>query len=98
MLKPKGGRGQKAPYTTAQMRVPVPIKAQVQDMIDRYRDEVLKEEESSLEAEIDPVYEACLKLVDSFIEEKEQGSKLHQRNNINLVRFRDWLEQKTRLK
>ncbi len=40
-VKPKGGRGLKAPYETIQMRVPVPLKAEFQERIDNYRDAVL---------------------------------------------------------
>lgn len=32
------------------------------------------------------------KLVDRFIDEIEQADKLHTRNNVNLVRFRNWLQ------
>ncbi len=37
MTKPKGGRGKKAPYKTKLMRVPVPMKAQVKQLVDRYQ-------------------------------------------------------------
>jgi predicted RNase H-like nuclease (RuvC/YqgF family) len=37
----KGGRGKKAPYETTQMRVPVPIKDQVNSLIAKFRGEVL---------------------------------------------------------
>lgn len=40
-IKPKGGRGKKAPYTTIQMRVPTPLKDEVNLLIERYRAEVL---------------------------------------------------------
>jgi hypothetical protein len=36
MSKPAGGRGKKAPYETTHIRVPEPIKAEVQRMIDRF--------------------------------------------------------------
>lgn len=36
--KPKGGRGNGAPYKTKLMRVPVDLDAQVQILIDRYRE------------------------------------------------------------
>lgn len=45
MTKPKGGRGKKAPYETQQMRVPVPIKEQVNNLITQFRDETLTESE-----------------------------------------------------
>lgn len=37
MDKPKGGRGKKAPYETTHLRVPVPIKDRVEELIDVYR-------------------------------------------------------------
>ena len=37
MTLPKGGRGKKAPYSTKLMRVPVPMKAQVLQLVDRYQ-------------------------------------------------------------
>ncbi|MGK7914589.1 MAG: hypothetical protein AB4038_03460, partial [Prochloraceae cyanobacterium] len=37
MTKPKGGRGKKAPYQTKLMRVPVPMKTQVLQLVDRYQ-------------------------------------------------------------
>jgi hypothetical protein len=36
-IKPKGGRGKKAPYTTIQMRVPLEIKDDVNTLIESYR-------------------------------------------------------------
>ena len=41
MTIPKGGRGKKAPYETTQMRVPIPIKDQVNSLIAKFRGEVL---------------------------------------------------------
>lgn len=38
MVKPVGGRGNKAPYESTHVRVPVPIKAKVQALIDEFRD------------------------------------------------------------
>ncbi len=38
MVKPKGGRGYKAPYVTKQVRIPKPIEAQVDQLIERYQD------------------------------------------------------------
>lgn len=43
MTKPKGGRGRKAPYETQQMRVPLPIKDQVNHLIEEFRSNVLDE-------------------------------------------------------
>lgn len=40
-MKPKGGRGHEAPYETTHVRVPVPIKAKVDRLIDDYRKTIL---------------------------------------------------------
>lgn len=37
MSKPLGGRGKVAPYQTTHIRVPIPIKAEIEQMIERYR-------------------------------------------------------------
>jgi len=38
MSKPVGGRGIKAPYETTHVRVPVPIKADIQRLIDQFKE------------------------------------------------------------
>jgi vacuolar-type H+-ATPase subunit I/STV1 len=38
MVKPVGGRGLRAPYETTHVRVPIPIKASVQALIDEFRE------------------------------------------------------------
>jgi len=38
MPKPKGGRGKAAPYTTRQVRVPEPLIAQVDTLIEQYQE------------------------------------------------------------
>ena len=38
MTKPKGGRGNKAPYETKLMRVPEPLATQVESLCQRYQD------------------------------------------------------------
>ena len=37
MNKPLGGRGKKAPYETTHLRIPVPIKTDIEKLIDNYR-------------------------------------------------------------
>ncbi len=44
MPKPKGGRGKIAPYRTTHLRVPEPIKDQIQSIIDDYRESLLNQE------------------------------------------------------
>jgi hypothetical protein len=36
MVRPRGGRGNLAPYETKLIRVPIPIEEQVQELISRY--------------------------------------------------------------
>ncbi|KAM3104927.1 hypothetical protein [Phormidesmis sp. 146-33] len=38
MAKPVGGRGNKAPYESTHVRVPIPIKSEVQALIDEFRE------------------------------------------------------------
>lgn len=52
MSKPVGGRGIKAPYKTTHVRVPEPIKAEIERIIDRYK-EGGKTESSNLLTGID---------------------------------------------
>lgn len=37
MNKPLGGRGKKAPYETTHLRIPVPIKNDIEKLIENYR-------------------------------------------------------------
>jgi hypothetical protein len=37
MTKPIGGRGKKAPYETTHLRIPVPIKPEIEKLIEAYR-------------------------------------------------------------
>lgn len=99
MVRPIGGRGKRAPYETVMVRVPEPIKPDVERLIARYRAEILLEdnsgESSSLDEEKLAEFRLATKLVNRFIKEIGQEESLHQRNNRNLVRFREWLESKT---
>jgi hypothetical protein len=42
MILPKGGRGHKAPYQTTHARIPVDLKAQVDSMVEQYRELVFQ--------------------------------------------------------
>jgi selenocysteine lyase/cysteine desulfurase len=44
MAKPKGGRGLTAPYQTTHLRVPVPIKEELEKIINQYRQSVLEDQ------------------------------------------------------
>jgi hypothetical protein len=128
MVKPLGGRGKRAPYETTQMRVPIPIKTQLESVIADYRERVLlgtedqddeEEEDQTEPTDLETIrdqariiqelrtevqylnlkfsnpIQPALELVDRFIEVIDQTDKLHTRNNVNLVKLRNWLKDLT---
>jgi len=46
---PVGGRGNKAPYGTTHMRVPVPIKEILEQLVEKYKQAVVEGQEVNLE-------------------------------------------------
>ena len=48
MSKHLGGRGNKAPYETTHVRVPVPIKVEIERLIDEFREGRTQQQENSL--------------------------------------------------
>ncbi|NJN32782.1 MAG: hypothetical protein HC824_22000 [Synechococcales cyanobacterium RM1_1_8] len=98
MVQPKGGRGKTVPYEQKHVRVPIPVLDSVKSIVDRYRASVLAgdEFEESNKPSCEDI-DLCIKLVNKFCEEesisKESFSK-PTRNNQNLKRFVEWLEQK----
>ena len=48
MPKPSGGRGKKAAYVTTHMRVPEPMKAEIQSILDRFHGIELEASEKPL--------------------------------------------------
>ncbi len=70
MVKPLGGRGLKAPYETTHVRVPIPIKASVQALIDDFR-------ERQIQSPIKP-----LTSLDETEEEEEEESELSDSETI----------------
>ena len=40
MVKPVGGRGHKAPYTTMVIRIPVDLQERVEIMVEKFRDDL----------------------------------------------------------
>ncbi len=42
MSKPVGGRGHKAPYQTMTVRIPIDVKEQVEEIVERFRDDNLE--------------------------------------------------------
>jgi hypothetical protein len=101
----KGGRGHKAPYATTHVRVPVPMKAFVEKYINKFREEV---ETGQIIIEDGFIYSQpklvksveewmlVLNTIDEFIAEFGFEENLHTRNNVNLVKFRKWVKEKTR--
>jgi len=82
MIKPKGGRGIKAPYKTQQMRVPIPIKACVNELIVNFRDSVFKEEKdgnylTNLLTDAEISKNEILNLKTSLSESKQQVNNLY---------------------
>jgi len=41
MVKPAGGRGKKAPYETITLRVPIPLREEIEKQVDAYREFVV---------------------------------------------------------
>ena len=59
MTKPIGGRGKKAPYETTHMRIPLPLKNQIEQLIEDYRLSILDGIERPVE-ELIPLDEALI--------------------------------------
>ena len=91
-IKPKGGRGNRAPYETVMVRTPVPIKAEVEAVIARYRDSVLGDVPVAIDAD-DRL--AAIRLISLFVAEvgiNADSLNKPTRDNVNLLRFLRWLE------
>lgn len=74
MAIPIGGRGNKAPYKTQQMRVPVPIKNQVNSLIAKFRGEVLDDSKKG-ENLFEPVENSQLSLELESLQSEAQNLK-----------------------
>lgn len=48
-IKPRGGRGLKAPYEQSHVRTPLPIKDQIESLVNAYREAVLTAGETPIE-------------------------------------------------
>jgi hypothetical protein len=93
-IKPKWGRGHRAPYETVMVRTPVPIKAEVEAVIARYRDSVLSGSPVAIESD---VRYAAIRLLNLFVNEvgiNTDSLTKPTRDNVNLLRFLRWLESK----
>lgn len=97
-MQPKGGRGKTAPYAQTHIRVPLPIKDRVQQIIDEYRVYAIENNNSNVDEFISTIeIEMCYKMVIVFTNEVGISSESFEkptRDNHNLKRFRDWLLSK----
>lgn len=91
MSKLVGGRGKKAPYETTHVRVPVPIKSEVERLIEKFHSEGCSDND-------DNSYCSCvtaLNLVNKFLEDTNSLSKVGDtkkyRDYTALKNFRLWL-------
>ena len=95
MVKAKGGRGQKLPYEQTHVRVPLPIKDQIQKLIDNYRASALGGETNEDQSKPNPSeVNAALKLLQQFIDDvgiDQVSFEKPTRDNKNLKRFQQWL-------
>jgi hypothetical protein len=62
----RGGRGVKAPYETTHIRIPLPIKDQVQALADRYR-------ETTVLDSADPQLETAIALAKKILTQKRSA-------------------------
>jgi hypothetical protein len=93
-LKPRGGRGHRAPYETVMVRTPVPIKAEVEAVIARYRDSVLSDAPVAVEPEGKHIAIQLLSLFVAEVGINADSLTKPTRDNVNLLRFLRWLESR----
>ena len=95
MVKSKGGRGKYLPYEQTHVRVPLPVKEQVQRIIDNYRAIALGGETDDDRSKPDSLeVNAALNLLQQFIHEADIEPESYEkptRDNRNLNRFQQWL-------
>lgn len=63
----KGGRGVKAPYETTHVRVPVPIKDKVQQIIDDYKNGISSNDDELVD------YQQALDLAKQILSQKKSA-------------------------
>jgi hypothetical protein len=79
MNKPIGGRGKKAPYETTHVRIPVDLKAQVEKLVEDYRNNGLVIPEEIHQQSTDNESINYRQFVDSMIDEfKKNGMYFDQ--------------------
>jgi hypothetical protein len=72
MVKPKGGRGLKAPYESTHLRVPVPLKDEIERLIEKYRESVL----TGIDSDNQPGlcdYEQAVEYANSILKQKKSA-------------------------
>jgi len=84
MSLPKGGRGKKAPYETQQMRVPLPIKDDVNKLIAAYRGLTLEQQlisSNDLESLKNEIQNLNTALINANEEIEKLNTNLSKQNN-----------------
>ena len=68
----KGGRGVKAPYETTNVRIPVPVKEQVESLANRYRETL------ELDAELPSIESAIAEARKILVQKKSARASLER--------------------
>lgn len=80
MTKPVGGRGHKAPYETTHLRIPVPLKPDIEKLIENYRllvvDGIEIETEKDSLLPLEDAIEMCRRMVKARKSKLDDFSKL----------------------
>lgn len=78
MTRPIGGRGHKAPYETTHLRIPIPIKPEIEKLIAEYRLSVIDgiEPEKDSLLPLEDAIEMCRKLLKARKSKIDDFSKL----------------------
>lgn len=96
MIKPVGGRGKKAPYETVMVRTPIPVKPQVEKLIENYKASISVDGNVEFTNSKSSTIDDCIELVIKFIDERDLSDKLETprrfRDVVELARFIDWLQ------
>lgn len=87
MNKPIGGRGKKAPYETTHVRIPVDLKAQVEKLVEDYRNNGLVEstEDNSQTSEKQSIN--YREFIDCMIEEFRNRGMVFDKNEDRKIRL-----------
>lgn len=98
-MKPIGGRGNKAPYETTHVRIPVDIKPQVEELVEQFRnnhyqvqikkhdrieDEVLNKPQEFIKLMIEELKKSNLVIVEQSFNSSNNSSLITLEEAINL--------------